>query len=237
MGTSLPTRPVKIETSGAAIAADLTLPNSAHGVVVFAHGSGSSRHSARNQMVAHALNAAGLGTLLVDLLTVEEERIDRLTAELRFDIGLLSGRVMAAVDWAATVEATAPLPIALFGASTGAAAAIVAAAERPNVVRAVVSRGGRPDLADSALDIVTAPTLLIVGSLDVPVIELNRQALDRMSCERKLQIVPGARHLFEEPGTLEAAARLAIDWYLEHLQSFHIQEEHDGHRPGLRHVR
>jgi pimeloyl-ACP methyl ester carboxylesterase len=216
LAATLVTRPVRIKRGDVAMAADLTIPEGARAIVLFAHGSGSSRHSQRNRAVAHALANAGLASLLADLLTEDEARIDAVTAELRFDIGLLAGRVVQLIEWAAEFEHIATLPIGLFGASTGAAAALVAAAERPHLVRAVVSRGGRPDLADGALDIVTAPTLLIVGSRDTVVIELNRQAMARMDCERKLQIVPGATHLFEEPGALEVVARLAIEWYVNH---------------------
>jgi putative phosphoribosyl transferase len=187
--------------------------------VVFAHGSGSSRHSPRNRMVATRLNEAGFGTLLIDLLTGEEEAVDVRTAHLRFDIGLLSDRLLAAGD-AVTAEAgTRDLPLGYFGASTGAAAALVAAAERPEPVRAIVSRGGRPDLAADALPRVQAPTLLIIGSLDEAVIEMNRRAAGSMRCERELSIVPGATHLFEERGALEEVARRAVDWFTRHLRA------------------
>jgi pimeloyl-ACP methyl ester carboxylesterase len=193
------------------------VPDNAQGVVVFVHGSGSSRFSRRNRAVAERLLRARIATLLLDLLTEPEERTDAVTAEFRFDIALLAQRTTGVVDWLAARTETASLPMGLFGASTGAAAALIAAADRPRIVRAVVSRGGRPDLAEAALDRVVAPTLLIVGSLDEPVIELNRQALARLSGECELQIVPGATHLFEEPGALDEVARLAIAWFLTHF--------------------
>jgi putative phosphoribosyl transferase len=210
-------RAVSISAGPAALQGDLTLPAGARGAVAFAHGSGSGRHSPRNRLVARELSSAGFATLLLDLLTVDEEREDLRTARLRFDIGLLAERVMHAVDWLGHDAATARLPLGLFGASTGAAAALVAAAARPGAVRAVVSRGGRPDLAGAALPEVAVPTLLIVGGADTPVIEMNRDAMGAMACERRLEIVPGATHLFEEPGTLETVARLARDWLARHL--------------------
>jgi pimeloyl-ACP methyl ester carboxylesterase len=194
---------------------DLSVPGDAAGIIVFVHGSGSSRFSRRNRAVADVLVRAGLSTLLLDLLTEAEERADAATAEFRFDIPLLAERTTGVVDWVTTSTRTAPLPLGLFGASTGAAAALFAAATRPQAVRAVVARGGRPDLAEDALERVTAPTLLIVGGRDDLVIELNRQALDRLSGERELQIVPDATHLFEEPGALADVARLATNWFLE----------------------
>ncbi|HEV8564777.1 MAG TPA: dienelactone hydrolase family protein [Actinomycetota bacterium] len=201
------------------IEGDLWLPGDAAGLVVFAHGSGSSRHSPRNRMVATRLNEAGFGTLLVDLLTSEEEAVDIRTAHLRFDVGLLADRLLAAGD-AVSAEARArDLPLGYFGASTGAAAALIAAAERPEPVRAIVSRGGRPDLAPDALPRVLAPTLLIAGSLDEAVIDMNRRAAGLMRCEVELSIVPGATHLFEEPGALEEVARRAIDWFTRHLRA------------------
>lgn len=213
-------RTLSIPVPGAgAIEGDLQLPVGADGLVVFAHGSGSSRRSPRNRMVAGRLNEAELGTLLIDLLTREEEAVDARTSHLRFDIGLLAERLLAAGDAVATEPAASDLSLGYFGASTGAAAALVAAAERPDPVRAIVSRGGRPDLAGDALPRVQAPTLLIVGSLDEVVIELNRQAARLMSCERELEIVPGATHLFEEPGTLEEVARLAVGWFTRHLRA------------------
>ena len=198
------------------LAGDLVLPAEATGIVLFAHGTGSSRHSPRNRLVAQTLNEAGIGTLLMDLLTRDEELFDRATGELRFDISLLARRLVAAVDWLRTGPAV-DLPIGLFGASTGAAAALVAAAERPHEIAAVVSRGGRPDLAGPALAQVRAPTLLIVGSLDSVVLELNQRALELLPAEKRLTVVPGATHLFEEPGALEEVARLAGEWFTRHL--------------------
>ena len=212
------TAPVTLPAGAAQLDGDLTLPPEAAGVVAFAHGSGSSRHSPRNRQVAAALQDRRLGTLLFDLLTVEEERRDQPSGELRFDIGLLAERLTAAVDWLSEQPDTKTLPLGLFGASTGAAAALVAAAARPDVVRAVVSRGGRPDLAGSALGQVRAPTLLIIGGHDQPVIGLNEQAAALMVAEHRLEIVPRATHLFEEPGALEEVARLAADWFLTHLR-------------------
>ncbi|HEX4590405.1 MAG TPA: dienelactone hydrolase family protein [Gemmataceae bacterium] len=210
--------PVVVRAGQAELQGTLALPQDAFGVVVFAHGSGSGRHSPRNQFVARVLREAGLGTLLLDLLTAEEDAIDARTAEFRFDIALLAERVVGATDWLSKLEPTAALPVGYFGASTGAGAALVAAARRPERVKAVVSRGGRPDLADNDLPRVQAATLLIVGGNDEPVIGLNRQALDRLgSREKGLHIVPGATHLFEEPGTLEEVARLAADWFARHL--------------------
>lgn len=214
---------VRIVVDSAKLDGNLSLPEDATGVVLFAHGSGSSRHSPRNLYVAQALQDGGLGTLLMDLLTSTEEREDARTARLRFDIGLLAGRVVGASDWLARNPATAHLPVGYFGASTGAAAALVAAAERPDDARAVVSRGGRPDLAIPALDRVKAPTLLIVGGEDVPVIEMNREALKHLNVEKRLEIVPGATHLFEEPGTLEEVARLAREWFQGHLKPYTIR--------------
>src|SRR5438067_4854353 len=210
--------PVEVRTGRTILEGTLALPSAAPGVVVFAHGSGSGRLSPRNRFVARVLREAGLGTLLLDLLTADEEAVDVRTAEFRFDIGLLAERVVGATDWLAGVEAAAALPVGYFGASTGAGAALVAAARRPERVGAVVSRGGRPDLAADDLQHIQAPTLLIVGGDDVPVIGLNRQALDRLgSTEKGLHVVPGASHLFEEPGTLEEVARLAADWFSRHL--------------------
>ena len=200
-----------------ALEGTLSIPQGATGVVLFAHGSGSSRHSPRNRLVAGELQRAGLGTLLFDLLSEEEERVDARTGELRFDIGLLARRVIAATDWLREQAATDWLPIGCFGASTGAAAALVAAAERVDVVGAVVSRGGRPDLAGEALGRVRAPTLLIVGGRDELVLDLNRQAQAKLSAETELEIIPGATHLFEEPGKLERVAELARDWFVRHL--------------------
>jgi dienelactone hydrolase len=186
-------------------------------VELFAHGSGSSRHSPRNRYVAEELQRSGLATVLADLLTPREEQLDAQTAALRFDIPLLAARLTALTDWVAGHEATEGLPVGLFGASTGAAAALVAAAERPDAVAAVVSRGGRPDLAGESLRAVRQPTLLIVGGRDETVIALNRQAITSLGGEVRLEIVPGASHLFEEPGALERVARLASDWFVTYL--------------------
>ena len=210
-------RAVQIPDGSALLNADLRIPPDAAGLVIFAHGSGSSRRSVRNRQVAEALDEARLSTLLLDLLTNEEESIDQFTREFRFDIPRLGRRVMAALDWAAQEAELRPLPIGMFGASTGAAAALIAAAERPQRAAAVVSRGGRPDLAGDALPKVQAPTLLIVGGDDEPVIELNEQAQRQMRAVTQLEIVPGATHLFEEPGTLEQVQRLAIEWFRQYL--------------------
>lgn len=195
----------------------LTIPRGACGLVAFAHGSGSSRFSPRNRSVARALNRAGFATLLLDLLTAAENERDAMTAEFRFDVGLLARRLTFALNWLATQLATRPLPTGLFGASTGAAAALIAAATCPELVRAVVSRGGRPDLAGDALEHVRAPTLLIVGGDDAPVIALNRQAAHRLRCPHELAIVAGATHLFEEWGALDRVTELASDWFRRHL--------------------
>ena len=207
----------RVPAGRATLEGDLCLPGAARGVVLFAHGSGSSRLSPRNQYVAHVLREGGVATLLIDLLTPEEEAIDARTAHLRFDIGLLAERLVGATDWLAQRPETRQLRVGYFGASTGGGAALAAAAERPELVGAVVSRGGRPDLAGPALPRVRAPTLLIVGGQDYPVIELNREALGQLRAERRLEIVPGATHLFEEPGALEEVARLARDWFQRHL--------------------
>jgi putative phosphoribosyl transferase len=206
---------VKIPPLG--LNADLALPPRTAGIVVFAHGSGSSRHSPRNRSVAGVLHEGGFGTLLLDLLTEAEEEVDLQTRHLRFDIGLLAGRLLEATDWLRRDSVTSRLPIAYFGASTGAAAALVAAAERRAVIGALVSRGGRPDLAGNALSRVEAPTLLIVGGEDDQVIDLNRQALSELRCVKQLSIVPGATHLFEEPGALEQVSGLAREWFSRHL--------------------
>lgn len=211
------TQSMRIAVAGVVLEADVGVPAPARGVVLFAHGSGSSRHSPRNRYVADELQAAGLATVLVDLLTQREEQVDARTGELRFDISLLAVRVIALTDWVTEFESTAELPVGLFGASTGAAAALVAAAARPHLARSVVSRGGRPDLAGEFLRLVHQPTLLIVGQHDPTVVELNRQAMDKLAGETRLAIVPGASHLFAEPGTLEQAAALARDWFLKHL--------------------
>jgi len=205
---------------GRQIEADLHVPERATGLVVFAHGSGSSRFSSRNRAVAEFLHGRGLGTLLLDLLTREEEVVDVRTREYRFDIDRLATRVVVATDWIRKRDDVLGLGIGYFGASTGAAAALIAAAERPAVVKAVVSRGGRPDLGGAALPKVTAPTLLIVGGHDEPVIDLNEEAKAKMEAAHvELKIVPGATHLFEEPGTLEQVQNLAADWFVRYLSS------------------
>jgi dienelactone hydrolase len=214
-------RLVAVETAGVTLEGNLGIPASAAGIVLFAHGSGSSRHSPRNRMVARHFRDAGLATLLIDLLTAEEEQIDLRTRHLRFDIDLLSRRLSGAVDWISEQADTRSLKIGCFGSSTGAAAALRAAAERPNRVAAVVSRGGRPDLAGDALGRISAPTLLIVGGNDWQVLELNREAQQAMQAVNRLEIVPGATHLFEEPGTLEEVIRLARDWFCVHLAAAH----------------
>ncbi|WP_457033587.1 dienelactone hydrolase family protein [Kitasatospora sp. P5_F3] len=205
---------VVVPVGGSALSGDLALPE-VRATVLFAHGSGSSRHSPRNRAVAAALQRAGLGTLLLDLLTEQEERRDRVTAELRFDIGLLTSRLVAAVDWLATHPDTGRAPVALFGASTGAAAALQTAAERPARVESVVSRGGRPDLAGAdALARVQAPVLLIVGGRDHEVLRLNEAAAEQLRAPHRIDVVPGATHLFEEAGALERVAELAREWFL-----------------------
>jgi putative phosphoribosyl transferase len=209
---------VRIAAGGVTLEADVAVPGSASGVVLFAHGSGSGRHSPRNRYVAGELQRAGLATVLADLLTPEEERVDAGTGALRFDIGLLAGRVAALTDWLVDREETADLGVGLFGASTGAAAALVAATARPASVEAVVSRGGRPDLAGGLLRLVRQPVLLIVGERDRTVLDLNRAAMQELDGETGLEIVPGATHLFEESGALERVARLARDWFVGHLQ-------------------
>ena len=208
---------IQIPAKAAMLGGNLTLVEEAIGLVLFAHGSGSSRHSPRNQFVARTLNHAGLATLLFDLLTPEEESVDIYTREHRFDIGLLAERLIHATKWVKQQNATRDLRIGYFGSSTGAAAALIAAAELPDDIGAVVSRGGRPDLAGAALQKVKAPTLLIVGGEDHVVIELNERARRQMKCECKIEIVPGATHLFEEPGALEKAAKLANDWFVSCL--------------------
>ncbi|WP_344609564.1 dienelactone hydrolase family protein [Streptomyces glaucus] len=210
---------VTVPVGGAEPAGDLVLPDSARAVVLFAHGSGSSRHSPRNRRVAGELRAAGLGTLLMDLLTEAEERQDALTGELRFDIPFLGRRLVAAVDWLRAQPGTRELPVVLFGASTGAGAALVAAAERPGPVLTVVSRGGRPDLAGDALDAVRAPVLLIVGGRDRRVLRLNEEAARRLRAPHTLHVVPGATHLFEEPGALEEVAATARQWCEDRLRA------------------
>ena len=205
---------VHIPAGGVTVEGMLEIPDGAVGLVLFAHGSGSSRHSPRNNYVAGELRAAGVGTLLMDLLTPEEDR----DYSRRFDIGLLTQRLLEAAHWVGSQEATKNLPLGFFGASTGAAAALEAAAALGDRTRAVVSRGGRPDLASElALQKVTAPTLLLVGGYDDGVIDLNQLAYDQLRCEKEMVIVPGATHLFEEPGTLEAVAMRAAGWFAEHL--------------------
>jgi putative phosphoribosyl transferase len=210
-------RDVMVTSGSVTLRGLLGTPRDARGVVLFAHGSGSGRLSSRNNFVAQSLQDAGLATLLIDLLTEDEERIDARTGHLRFDIPFLAKRLESATEWLAQSADTLSLKTGYFGASTGAAAALVAAAEMPERVHAVVSRGGRPDLAGEHLARVKAPTLLIVGSRDVPVIPLNEGAFAQLRCEKKLEIVPGASHLFEEPGTLEVVARLASSWFTKHL--------------------
>lgn len=206
------------------LGATLVIPPAPRGIVLFAHGSGSSRHSPRNQYVAGVLQRERIATLLLDLLTEDEERIDARTRHLRFDIDLLATRLVLATDWVLAQPETEGLDVGYFGASTGAAAALVAAAERAPIVRAVVSRGGRPDLAEAALGRVRAPTLLLVGASDLEVLRLNRGALEQLACEKALEIVPGATHLFEEPGTLEEVARSAARWFTRHLGGAHARE-------------
>src|SRR5580704_17963236 len=210
---------VQIQAGRAVLSGNLTIPEDTIALVLFAHGSGSSRHSPRNQFVARTLNDAGLATLLFDLLTPDEEEIDTYTREHRFNIGLLAERLVYATKWAKQQEQTRNLRVGYFGSSTGATAALVAAAEIPQDVGAIVSRGGRPDLAGDALPRVQAPTLLIIGGYDDVVIRLNKEALAELRCERELKIVPGATHLFEEPGALEVVARLAADWFRRHFHA------------------
>jgi dienelactone hydrolase len=217
MSRELAPNPVELWVGDVSLAGDLTLPSAAAGIVLFAHGSGSSRLSPRNKLVARALAEAGLATLLFDLLTPEEEEKERWTRELRFDIGLLARRLAGATRFVRGHSDTHHLRIGYFGSSTGAAAALVAAAEMPTEVDAVVSRGGRPDLAEEAIERVQAPTLLIVGSGDQTVAALNARVLQRLVCEKRIEVVVGATHLFEEPGALEEVARLARDWFVGHL--------------------
>jgi putative phosphoribosyl transferase len=209
---------VIVHAGDIAVAGDLVMPDDPHGVVLFAHGSGSSRHSPRNKAVASGLNEAGFGTLLMDLLTADEERYDAETAELRFDITLLTSRLSGAIDWLAGEPATSGLPLGLFGASTGAAAALAAAAVRSDRVAAVVSRGGRPDLAGPWLGQVRKPVLLIVGGRDVQVAQWNREAGRRLAGPIEIRVVVGASHLFEEPGALEQVTTLAAEWFRQHLR-------------------
>jgi putative phosphoribosyl transferase len=212
-------REVEVRASGVVLYGTFAVPLDPIGVVLFAHGSGSGRFSSRNRYVADALRQGALATLLIDLLTREEDAVDQLTRQFRFDIPRLADRLVGAIDWLGEQPESATLPVGLFGASTGGGAALIAAAQRPDRVLAVVSRGGRPDLAGDALPVVRAPTLLIVGGDDEPVIDLNRQAMALMKARVELEIVPGATHLFEETGTLEEVARLARDWFLSHLRS------------------
>jgi putative phosphoribosyl transferase len=209
---------VSVPAGGVHLDGDVALPSKPQGVVLFAHGSGSSRHSPRNRYVAHELNDAGFATLLIDLLTPDEEAMDMTTRHLRFDIGLLADRLVTTIDWLRSHPHLGPLPVGLFGASTGAGGALVAASQRPEAVYAVVSRGGRPDLAGDALPSVLAPTLLIVGGEDHQVIALNERAMSQMTAETQLEIVPGAGHLFEERGTLERVAALAASWFKKHVR-------------------
>lgn len=211
------TENVIIPSGGVLLEGELILPANASGVVLFAHGSGSSRFSARNQFVASTIRQAGIGTLLFDLLTREEEMVDRHTRHLRFDIDLLARRLMNATRWISDEPETRDLPIGYFGASTGGAAALVAAAEFGDSISAVVSRGGRPDLAGESLKRVEAPTLLIVGGKDDVVLSLNRDAFEKLNCEKELKIIPGATHLFEEPGALKYVSHMASDWFAEYL--------------------
>ena len=209
---------MKIPLGNVVVEGTLTLPLGTKGVVLFAHGSGSSRFSPRNQYVAKEFNKATIGTLLFDLLTQEEEETDMVTAEYRFNIPLLAKRLVGVTEWLRNDTQTKKLAFGYFGASTGAAAALIAAAKLPNEIAAVVSRGGRPDLAGEYLPNVVAPTLLLVGGLDTEVIELNQEAMDQMTAEKKLTIIPGATHLFEEPGTLEQVAKFSKDWFLRYLR-------------------
>lgn len=209
--------PSKIPSREVVLQGDLTIPEGAKGIVLFAHGSGSSRFSPRNRYVAEVLQPSDLATLLMDLLTQEEEAIDRFTRHLRFDIELLSGRVVDAIKWLEEKPDTSDLDLGLFGSSTGAASALIAATRKPDCVEAIVSRGGRPDLARDYLADVEAPTLLIVGGKDKPVIRMNREAMNKLEVTKSLEIVPGASHLFEEPGKLEEVARLATEWFSKHL--------------------
>ena len=209
---------IRIPATGVTLDADVVTPESAWGLVLFAHGSGSSRHSSRNRYVARELRNAGVATVLADLLTPEEEQADVLTGRFRFDIGLLSARVTALTDWLVEHEPMTGRGIGLFGASTGASAALVAAATRPGAVVAVVSRGGRPDLAGESLRLVRQPTLLIVGGRDPTVLDLNRSAMEHLTGQTRLEVIPGATHLFEEPGALAEVARVARDWFRTHLR-------------------
>jgi putative phosphoribosyl transferase len=221
-------RRVGIPAGAAALEGSLNIPESACGIILFAHGSGSSRHSPRNQLVARMLRAGGLGTLLFDLLTQEEEDMDKVTGSLRFDIGLLAQRLVHATDWLANNQETRQLKVGYFGSSTGGGAALVAASERPDIIGAVVSRGGRPDLAATALPRVKAPTLLIVGGKDFPVIGMNQEALEQLGTIKRLEIIPGATHLFEEPAALEKVAQLAREWFEHYLPTTSRHNEAQG---------
>jgi putative phosphoribosyl transferase len=216
--TAVEVNQVRVPAGCVFLEGDLKLPDAASGLVMFAHGSGSGRHSPRNRLVAEALNARGLGTLLLDLLTHEEEQVDEQSRHLRFDIPMLARRLAFASDWLSEYTPTRSLPLGIFGASTGAGAALIVAAQRRQLVRAVVSRGGRPDLAGEALPHVECPTLFIVGGFDVPVIELNREAMAHMRGDTRLVVVPGATHLFEESGKLEEVGALAGKWFSKHLR-------------------
>jgi pimeloyl-ACP methyl ester carboxylesterase len=215
------TQEVRIPVGPTWLYGDLALPQAARGLVLFAHGSGSGRHSARNRQVAASLQRAGLGTLLFDLLTVQEEREDLHSSRHRFDIALLTERMQAATMWVLQQSGLWELPLGYFGASTGSAAALIAAARMDGRIAAVVSRGGRPDLAGSVLSAISAPTLLIVGGLDTQVLALNTEALARLQCDKRLAIVPGAGHLFEEPGALQEVSRLACEWFGLHFHRPH----------------
>ena len=208
---------VHVPAGGVNLEGNLIVPEGAQGIVLFAHGSGSSRHSSRNRFVAEFLRSAGLGTLLIDLLTSEEEQVDLRTRHLRFDLELLANRLVSATDWLAGRPETQGASVGLFGASTGGGAALIAATKRPDRIGAVVSRGGRPDLAKEYLPLVKAPTLLIVGANDTPVVGMNREAFDRLTSTKEMTLVAGATHLFEEPGALEEVARLATDWFVRYL--------------------
>jgi putative phosphoribosyl transferase len=210
-------RPVRVAAEGVVLDGDLVVPEGSRGVVLFAHGSGSSRHSPRNRQVAAALQQAGYATFLMDLLTSDEEEVDARTRELRFDIPRLAARLTSATDWLTDQPNTGGLPLAAFGASTGAAAALITAADRPDRVRLIISRGGRPDLAGDALSRVRAPTLLIIGGNDREVHKLNLQAAERMTAPVQIEVVPGASHLFEEPGTLDAVTDIAVAALDRHL--------------------
>ena len=223
---------VHVPVGPVTLTGELTVPTDAYGVVVFAHGSGSSRHSPRNQAVAERLRTRRAGTLLADLLSADEEDIDRDTGELRFDIGLLADRLVAMIDFIGGRPEAAGLPVGLFGASTGAAAALIAAARRPDVVRAVVSRGGRPDLAEGVLHQVQAPVLLIVGGADVPVLDYNRAAAARIRATCRLHVVPGGSHLFSEPGALEEVADHAAAWFGTYLAAVGDERILDGYPVG-----